>query len=725
MRLVLVGAVASACSDDPVAPPVAYPEVVADVVTNDVPPPDVPAEPDVPDTAVPDATVPDVDEPAVEPTPRFSAFVSPPAKALLPAEVTSCAVIGDEVCTDETLRRCTLYDAGVGDWATDVPPMTLQAYTFERFYDRYHRMNGQASDVDFTQAVLAGTPESEWSKPEYFERYNGIGDASGWTGTALWGAAARYQVTGNSADYQRMLQHFGDMMFLYEVMDVPGQLARSHFAMLPDGAPRPKGHWGKAISPHRIADGSDGHFLFPIREALLDRLPAYYTEGVEIEGAPYATQPRVMADASRDMYVRSLPGVLLAYDLLGQGEEEERLRGVVKAELPCTMNRLKRGKIINLQQAGDILEAVTTYFAGPSVTLDPDDLDPSELDELTFFIMEQPHPDHLDKFDAACPAGPPMEADPELIYDAADPVFVLKLLELAQRENKAGPVPIAWSMHVTVRPSDMLFVLQWALTAHYVTGDDAYIAFVESLLGDGVGWEPIMKLWGAFQLPKYCAPHYAPSIGYPSLYNVLARVDKTTYPLFWAGLSAVAREEAREKWDGAREDCFFGVLYGRMVDETTDPDRAAFVQENVDRLATYGMNPDDKLEPDRAYPRNFVDKPDPAVPLEEIAPGDAEWTVCEEPVTVFGIEVPPPKIDGVPIRSADPLPLSKRIGGTMLWQMDPWMVKREYGGVGMDTQWPMLGMFTPYWIGRADGLIMEGATLSLGWKDTGEACAEP
>ena len=88
------------------------------------------------------------------------------------------------------------------------------------------------------------------------------------------------------------------------------------------------------------------------------------------------------------------------------------------------------------------------------------------------------------------------------------------------------------------------------------------------------------------------------------------------------------------------------------------------------------------------------------------------------------LEIPPPTIDGIPIRSADPLPLDKRIGGTLLWQMDPWMVQRNYGGIGMDVQWPMLGMFTPYWVGRMDGVIAEGAGLVLAWKDGGESCSE-
>ena len=672
------------------------------------------------DVDTPDST--DVAEPPKPLPPLFSSFVPDPPANPVPAGKTSCPVIAATTCVNGGLQTCALWDKAGDDWATSVAPMTEQAWYFDRFYDLYHQMNGQASDVDFTQPVLAGTAEAEWSKPEYFQRYDGIGDASGWTGTALWAAAARYSVTGTPADYQRMVERLGHMALLYEIMFVPGQLARSHFAMLPEGAPYPVGHWGKAISPHREMDGSGGHFGFPVPDELLDRVPDYYTQGVEIGGQTYPTLPRVQADASRDMYVRSLPGILLAYDLLADaGAEEDRLRDVLKAELPCTLNRLKRGRIINLQKNTEILTALTTYFAGTSLTLDPDDMDIGSLDELVFFVMEQPHPKYMDQFDVACPDGPQLEEDPEWVFDAASPTFLLDLIGLASAEQGGSEVPVAWSMHVTVRPSDLLFIMQWAMTAHYLTGNAAYAEFIAQLMDD-VPVEGVMKLWGAFELPKYCAPHFAPSIAYPSLYNVLARVDKAQYADYWTLLSTVARTEGREKGDGKREDAFFGILYGRMVDEITDPTGADFVSAAVDALKTYGMNPDAKLEPDRKYPRNFVDFPDPTVPLESIAEGDPEWTVCEVPTSIMGIEVPPPKIDGIPVRSVDPLPLPKRIGGTMLWQMDPWMVKREYGGVGMDTQWPMLGMFTPYWIGRSDGHITEGADLILLWKDTAEPC---
>lgn len=667
---------------------------------------------------------PEVVEDPLAVVPRMRQYQQAPTASLLPDTETSCAVIADEVCEDGTRRVCSLWHTGSDAWAQegDVPPMTEQAFWFDRYYDLYHQANGQSMDIDFTTAVLAGTPESEWSKPEYFRTYDGIGDSSGWTGTALFGAAARYAVTGTEADYQRMLTKVEAMMFMYEVNGIPGMLVRSHWGMLPEGAPEPLGHWGKSVENYRPPD--DGHFNFLIGDEYKDRLPAYYYEGVEIEGVHYDTEPRIQADASRDMYVRSMPGVLLAYDLLrAEGDREAAVRGVVQAELPCTLNRLKKGRIVNLQQNAEVLTAVTTYFAGDNLLLDEGDLDFETIDEMTFFVLEQPRPGKEELFDPTCPDGPPMDVDPEYAFDAADDLFLLDFAAMAARETGTGNVPIAWSMHVTVRASDTMFMTQWAMVAWYLTGDDQYLEFLQQLMEETDYWATL-NTFGAFQLPRWCAPHFAPSISYPSLYNVLARVDREAYPDWWTRMSTMAFEEGRLKENGKRDDAYFGVLYGRMVDSDIDPDRDAYLAESVAILETYGMNPDDKLEPDRSYPRNFVDNLDPDVELEEIAPGDPEWTVCEEPIVVLGIEVPPPEIDGIPVRSVDPLPLPKRIGGTLLWQMDPWMVKREYGGVGMDTQWPMLGMFTPYWVGRADGVITEGEGLALGWRDTGEVCGD-
>lgn len=676
--------------------------------------PDTPDTPDAPD----DAADADVTPLA---SPQLRSYVDRPTDPGLPERIESCSVIAEERCDGDIVSRCSAFDNGLDDWAGEIPAMTEQAFWFDRYFDLYHSPSGLSMDVKFTQAVLAGTPESEWSTPDFFREYDGRGDSSGWTGTALWGAAARYAVTGTDADYERMLASMQAVGFLYEVTSVPGMLARSHYAMLEEGAPEPHGRWDELLFSFGLGDGSDGHFSLPIDEALHERLPDYYFDGVEIEGAHYETSPRFQYDTSRDQYVRGLPGLMLGYDLLGEGEREDQVRAVIEEELPCTLNRMRKGRISNLQDATAILEAVTTYLGAAELLLDEGDLDFTTLDELVFYVMEQPHPNHLDAFDATCPDGPPMEVDEDLDFDASDPFFLVDFVSFAQREGRATEVPIAFSMHVSIRAGDTLFMTQWALTAHALTGDDRYLKFVRTMM-DEIDYWGVLRTYGALQLPKYCAPHFGPSLAYPTLYNLLARIDLDESPEYWTAMAEVASTEAREKENGPREDAFFGILYDLMVNADIDPSAAEYVQASVAQLATYGMNPDDKLEPDRSYPRNFVDRPEVEVPLEEITPEDPEWALCEEPTLVFGLEVPAPRIDGIAVRSVDPLPLPKRIGGTFLWQMDPWMVQREYGGVGMDTQWPMLGMFTPYWVGRMQGTISEGDGLALGWRDTGVSC---
>ena len=54
-----------------------------------------------------------------------------------------------------------------------------------------------------------------------------------------------------------------------------------------------------------------------------------------------------------------------------------------------------------------------------------------------------------------------------------------------------------------------------------------------------------------------------------------------------------------------------------MVTPEVDPTMEDYVAESVALLSTYGMNPEDKLEPDRSYPRDFVNTPDPEIPYPD------------------------------------------------------------------------------------------------------------
>ena len=678
----------------------------------------------IPETSTPETTPETVAPDGLE-VPTLSALTTAPPPPALPAGLSSCGVYRDARCEAGALQRCALYDVEADAWSEAPPAMTEQAYMFDRYYDLYHSPLGQTMDVRFTKTIPAGTPESEWSAAGVFERYDGYGDASGWSGTALLGAAARFQTSGSEADYERLLTMAEHVTFLYEVTAIPGLIARSHYAMLPEGAPAPVGNWNKAVGRFR----TDDEFGYPIDETLLERVPAYYSEGIDIEGQHYDTKPIWQGDASRDMYVRGLPGVLLAYDLLKDDDRAKRVREVLQEQLPCTINRMKKGRIRNLSANDLIKSMVTANVAGASMDIDEEETAYfEELDTVVFYVMEEPRVgEEQDAFEGTCPDGPPMEVDPEYDLDASNGAFLAKLAEMAAREGKASmsKTPIAWTQHPGLRGSDAVFMLQWALVAHYVSQDPRYLDFVEQFL-DEVEVETIVGTYGSFNFPKWCAPHFGPSLSYPSFYNLLGRIDPEASPRFWEALSSAAVSDGRYKEMGEREDAYFGILYARMTNETTDPEAGPWVQRFVDLLKTYGSHALDeglveaKFEPDRNVPRNFIDRPDPEIPLEPLEGEDL--AICTEPIVVSGIEIPPPRLEDDWPRAIDAVPLPKRVGGAFLWQMDPWMVKREYGGIGMDEQWPMLGLTVPYWVGRMDKLIEEGQDLRLSWRDTGEAC---
>jgi hypothetical protein len=95
------------------------------------------------------------------------------------------------------------------------------------------------------------------------------------------------------------------------------------------------------------------------------------------------------------MYVRSLPGLLLAFDLLGPGAREDALRETVRRVVPCTLKRLKRMRIRNVQSNPDIRDAVAAYLGSDRLALEPGDLDLTGLDTIHAWVMEEPHPEHI------------------------------------------------------------------------------------------------------------------------------------------------------------------------------------------------------------------------------------------------------------------------------------------------------------------------------------------
>lgn len=659
---------------------------------------------------------------AVAPTeaPVLGPVSAPPAGSLLPAALDSCPVYQAARCEQGTLQRCALYDAGAATWSASPNPWAEQIFVFDRYYDLYHRMQGQQAEFLFTRAMPPGTPEATWSAPDAFQRYEGFWDSAGWTGTALQAAAARYRVTGTPADYARLLDQFESMMFQYEATGVPGLLMRCHYAMLEEGAPLPVGHWGQALVAHTPPANWEDHF--PLEPSCLARLPAYYTEGVDLGGTHYATEPKWMGHASRDMYVRSLPGILLAYDVLGSGAREDELRRLVRTLIPCTLRRLKKVRISNLQQSPEVREAVAVYLGGDTLQLEPGDLDLTKLDTLIGYVMEEPRPDKLDHFDPTCPDTLPTEVDPVYDLDASKASdFKARFLQILLRSNGQGDVPVAWIQVPSARGSDALFMAQWALAAHYLTGEARYRDFVDDLMREVDFWGAVDTM-GSFRLPRWCRSHYGPSLLYPTLWNLQSRVDRAAYPAFWRTLGTAIHEEFRDKELVDANDAYFGVLYAACVDQALDPELPAYLQRMLgllrDTRQVQALSP---LEPHRSYSIDWVTHPPQGFDAVVDPLSAADRAICTHPMTLFGVTLEGQLADENP-RAREGMALPFRIDGPFQWQEDPYQVVKDYGDRDGRTQWPASGYSVAYWTGRLQGTFDDGAGLALAWRATGEGC---
>jgi hypothetical protein len=654
-----------------------------------------------------------------EPLPVFRALTTPPEASTLPPGLDSCAQYGATVCEDGALRRCEVWDSAAQAFAAQPDPWLEQILVFDRYYDQYHRMEGQQAEFLYTRPMPPGTPESEWGAPDSFQRYEGFWDSAGWTGTALQAAAARYRVTGTPADYQRLLEQFEAMMLQYQATGVPGLLMRCHYAMLPEGAPPPVGHPGQALVAHTPSTNWEDHF--PLGEPWLSRLPAYYREGVTIDGAHYDVEPKWMGHASRDMYVRSLPGILLAYDLLGQGEREEALRDAVRRVVPCTLKRLKKLRIRNLQQNPEVREALTAYLAAGTMRSEPGDLDLATLDTIYGYVMEEPRPDRLEAFDPTCPDAPPMDPDPAYDLDAAqEDAFVAGFVSIMARTNGAGDVPVAWILSPSVRGADALFMAQWALAGQYLTGDERFMEFFDRLVDESDFWR-VVNLMGSFWLPKWCKSHYGPSLLYPTLWNLQKRVDRARHPAFWTRLARAIHEEVRDKELVEADDAYFAVLYAGMLDSVVDPDLPAYVARLAGMLRGAEQYPAGRLEPHRSYSHDWVADPPPGADFQVQAMSDADRAICSAPLTLFGVTFPSEFQDDRP-RAAQALPLALRIDGPLQWQEDPFMLIKDYGDRDARTQWPGTGFSVAYWTARMQGTVNDGQGQALAWRGTGDAC---
>jgi hypothetical protein len=335
--------------------------------------------------------------------------------------------------------------------------------------------------------------------------------------------------------------------------------------------------------------------------------------------------------------------------------------------------------------------------------------------------MEQPNPEFMEAFDASCPDTLPSDAQWQYNIDASNTLeFLFKMVNIAGRSQRKGRLPIAWIQTPSIRGSDALFMTQWALAAHYLTGDERFLEFNKNLMEEIPYWDSVDQM-GSFWSPKWCRPHFAPSLLYPTLWNIQQRIDKDEYPEYWNALGGYIAEEYRYKELADANDAYFGILYDAMVDSSIDADASDYAQEMVTMLAQTGqMGVADKNEPRRNYPVDLIANPPQGLVTADITQEDID--TCMVPITIFGETFELGDISDTRPRAVEGMPISWRITGSFQWQYDPFMLYRDYGGVGADIQWPMQGLSVAFWTGRMQSTITAGQGSALAWHDTGNAC---
>ncbi len=112
--------------------------------------------------------------------PTLQPFPVGEIRSVLPPYLSSCPVYMKKRCASGKLERCEIYNGPDERWEAVPDPTLQQMYMYDRYYDLYHKMEGQIVDYIFTESMPPGTPEEIWGDPQYFEKYTAYGDAAGW-----------------------------------------------------------------------------------------------------------------------------------------------------------------------------------------------------------------------------------------------------------------------------------------------------------------------------------------------------------------------------------------------------------------------------------------------------------------------------------------------------------------------------------------------------------------
>ena len=647
------------------------------------------------------------------------------------SSVESCPIYLDDRCVDGERSVCEIYDPAGGVWVDAPDPLLRRVFLYDRWYDLHSSPDGQRAERVFTGPMPGDTPEEVWADPANFERYVGAGDSAIWTSIGLVAATMRYAVTGTETDYQRMEEATRTVLRFFDVTGVPGFISRFHFLWYPDvgAVPYPPEHilfYGPQI------DDDSRHN--PIEDpASVDGLPAPYFDGLPAaDGTLVEGIPMWNGHPSLDQYT----GPSVAFPLVWPLLRDDSLRDRIRHQMTCYLNRLQRLDIINLQANPDVLESLTSFLGGANIQLDDDDIDLLALDSLVLYYHRGLNDANRDTLDRSCPEDPAWAAT-EIIDAADDATFLLDMFEFAADidEDSYKPPRERQIDHIyapNVRGGDASHLIHLSVLAHYFTGDERYVDFLETVVIDELRAPEVALTMQAFREPDVCIRFYGDHITYATHWQLLTMLEDSTLR---TQLARAMEEELWVKTMHSHHSAKFNVMYASALSDDEASGRGAAIEMAALTLEGFGGNDGVIDAPRRTHQ---VDRGDVIAQLPDgitvVCPSEDDRDRCERDGDLLGVPVPGQTItyacdgragecvmeDGLCIEgiASEGLPPTLRRYGDFMWQRSPFEFGGPYGVDGQ-VQSPGRDLSESYWMARYYEFVMEGSGQVLAWRPSG------
>jgi hypothetical protein len=671
----------------------------------------------------------DADAATLPPLPVGPTIPKAPADPLAGTNVESCPVYLSDRCENGAEEQCDVYDTASKSFVAQPDALLRRAYLYDRWYDLYESPDGITAERVFTTPMPGGTPESQWGDPANFAYYTGTGDGAIWTGAALTAAVMRYATTGTQADYQRMVDKLKTLLMLFDVTGVPGYLARYVYISVPAGTPQDDQH---IVQVQGQQDPGDRDL--PIRAQDQADLPAAYTQGVpDGHGGVVVGTPMWQGHPSIDQYTGPMMAFPLVYNLLQDASLKQR----ITHDITCYLNRLKRFEVTHLQENPSVLQALTQYFGGGTLELDPGDIDLTKTDTLVGYYLDDLNSANVNSFDGSCPAHP--ATTPTLTLDATSNDFVVQLLGLAEHLGVGGgttvdPQGIAHFYLPNIRGGDASHMMHLAAMAYYFTGDDQYRRFLYDDLIGKLKTDRVALTMQAFQVPDWCNSFYGDHITYTTTWQFTTLLGAC--PLKDTMVEAMDTEEWQKELKRAH-NAEFDVMYASSMPPGAPHDSAEAIADAQALLADFGGNDGTLDAPRRTYDLDAA-QVIASLPAGTtvVCPTDAQRQSCEAGINLLGVQIPGTTIthtcDGRPGEctmsdglctdgmASQGLPPELRPYADYMWQRSPYQLGAS-GDQGL-KQSPGRDLSEPYWIASYYGYETASHGKVLAWQSTGASC---